>query len=116
MIGLDEPGPGSGVFHFRLLDSVQVTGTFVSGLIPDPSGPRSRGQSAPAYGLPAKRQSRMSICLVVFVVILLTSFYGEHLVAGFANDFGTTDDAVFVEVEFCCVIHKIHGCLGPSSA
>ena len=45
MMGLDEPGPGSGVFHLRFFVSLQVSGSFVSSLIPIPDRPRKRVQS-----------------------------------------------------------------------
>lgn len=42
---LDEPGPGNGVFHLRFFVSLQVSGSFVSSVIPIPFGPRKRVQS-----------------------------------------------------------------------
>ena len=44
--GLDAPAPGRSVFHATVSVLLQVTGSPFSRLIPDPSGPRNRGQSA----------------------------------------------------------------------
>jgi len=48
--GLDEPAPGSSIFQATFSVLLQVIGKFFSGLTPEPSGPRKRGQSAATVG------------------------------------------------------------------
>src|SRR5215218_4783097 len=47
-IGDDHPRPWMAVFQRTLLSSLQVSGSRVLPLVPDPSGPRNCGHCAPA--------------------------------------------------------------------
>ena len=47
-MGLDEPGPGNSVFHFRFDVSLQVVGGVAPAAMPLPPGPRNCAQSVAA--------------------------------------------------------------------
>src|SRR5579872_7057966 len=59
VMGLDVPGPGSLVFQTMFFVDDHSTGRPVSSLMPCPSGPRKRDQSAPvAEQIPKTRSNR----------------------------------------------------------
>ena len=66
-IGLDEPGPGSGLFHRTFFVSLQVSGRLVSSLMPDPFGPRKRVQSAEADAAAARQNAAPSNAMVSLI-------------------------------------------------
>ena len=45
-IGDDTPSPASGAFHATFSVALHFSGSFVSGVVPVPAGPRHDGQSA----------------------------------------------------------------------
>src|SRR5262245_4425657 len=59
-MGLDVPGPGSGVLHTTFSPGPHLIGSPRSALVPSPRGPRKDGQSAPPATPTSSSNTRVS--------------------------------------------------------
>jgi len=75
-IGLDEPGPGKGIFQIRFSVSLQVVTSPVSLLMPWAFGPRNPGQSAACRSivLMSATSSKSTIGCLIMVMLFSESF------------------------------------------